>query len=791
MEELFGELYNSNYESEIESIIKKNKVMCDPNNWKPYGDNKGNFGTFESQQYHPIPALIEKITNSIDAMLIKECKIKGLNPKSKDAPKSMKKAVELFYNVKDGEIGELDPKSRRGLAENIQILAFGDKSQPSIVIYDNGEGQSPDFFKDTFLSLHTNNKTNISFVQGKYNMGSTGAVVFCGDNKYQLIASKRDSIFQSNSKFGFTLVRRHPLSTEEEYEYGKATWYEYYCPNNLIPSFNISSLDIGLYNRKFKSGSIVKLYSYQLPRGSRSDITWDLWRDLNQYMFNLPLPVIVFEKRDYRRKTPSKPLLGNRTRIAIDDRNKVEKIIQFNIPKNSDVGEVNIEVIIFDKLVDHNEFINHKSIIFTLNGQVQGFEGQSFISQDLGFSLLKKHMLIHVDCTKVPTSIRQDLFMSNRTHLKQCPKTEKLKDVIIKVLRESEQLKQLNNDRKNAIFQDSESDKELLTNLLSKLPIDKDVLNLLKKDGVLNFLKIKGKKFKPEKPLKQKKMKRFPSIFNLKHSDNGQLYKTIPINSQGKVILETDVEDDYLFRPYEKGTFEIEILQKQNNTDKPIKDPSPNPNEVTDIITVEREGPNNGTIKLIIKPNHKATVGEEVDIKAKISSPGQDLSCVFTVKVDKKIVPPKEKEEKNSETFPNLPTPKKAYESPVENNGVPWNEFNWDGNDIVKVISAVNDETNELLVEGIVVNMDAFVLKRFVSKNKIKTEKELKFISDKYFLSVYLHSLFLFSILQKMRKEDDKLKPIEVDEFVSSMIKPYSNFLLYENYHITKMAFDD
>jgi hypothetical protein len=42
-----------------------------------------------------------------------------------------------------------------------------------------------------------------------------------------------------------------------------------------------------------------------------------------------------------------------------------------------------------------------------------------------------------------------------------------------------------------------------------------------------------------------------------------------------------------------------------------------------------------------------------------------------------------------------------------------------------------------------------------------------------------------------MRKEDDKLQPLEVDEFVSSMIKPYSSFLLYENYHVTKMAFDE
>jgi hypothetical protein len=66
------------------------------------------------------------------------------------------------------------------LAENIQVIALGDKKVPSIVIYDNGEGQHPDHFKDSFLSLQPAIK-RIYISQGKYNMGSTGAVTFCGD----------------------------------------------------------------------------------------------------------------------------------------------------------------------------------------------------------------------------------------------------------------------------------------------------------------------------------------------------------------------------------------------------------------------------------------------------------------------------------------------------------------------------------------------------------------------------------------------------------------------------------
>ena len=113
MENLFWELINANLETEIENIINNEEILSDPTNWHPYGDNMGNFGTFESQQYHPVPALVEKITNSIDAILIKECISRSIDPKSSFAPHTMKEAVEKFYGVKDGEIGELEPTARR------------------------------------------------------------------------------------------------------------------------------------------------------------------------------------------------------------------------------------------------------------------------------------------------------------------------------------------------------------------------------------------------------------------------------------------------------------------------------------------------------------------------------------------------------------------------------------------------------------------------------------------------------------------------------------------------------
>ncbi len=118
----------------------------------------------------------------------------------------------------------------------------------------------------------------------------------------------------------------------------------------------------------------------------------------------------------------------------------------------------------------------------------------------------------------------------------------------------------------------------------------------------------------------------------------------------------------------------------------------------------------------MVQPNSKAKVGDEVQIRANLSSPGKEFECVFEVKVDEEISKPKEKETKPMETFPNLPTPKKAFEKAKDANSLSRDspDLNWTGNDIVKVITS-NNEKSDLMVDRIIVNMDSFVLKSFLS----------------------------------------------------------------------------
>lgn len=119
MQELFEALYFSPTEENVEKIIQQNPTLFRAENWYPIGENESNFSIIENQQSNPIAALVEKVTNSIDAILMKKCLEKGIAPKSSQAPQSMEEAIEiLFPDHKNWDLSSF----RRQQAEDIQIM---------------------------------------------------------------------------------------------------------------------------------------------------------------------------------------------------------------------------------------------------------------------------------------------------------------------------------------------------------------------------------------------------------------------------------------------------------------------------------------------------------------------------------------------------------------------------------------------------------------------------------------------------------------------------------------------
>ena len=785
MEKLFWKIFGAQDENQLHDIVTKNTLLMDNSNWHPYGGDNSNFSLFDSQSANPVPALVEKVINSIDSLLLKQCRLKKIDPKSDEAPTSMSLAVDKFFGIKNGDFSEVSQSGRRSIAEEIQVIAEGDKQTPNIIIYDNGEGQHPDDFSSTFLSLLKRNKTDISFVQGKYNMGSTGAVIFCGEHRYQLIGSKLcdDLNTKKHNNFGFTLVRKHPLTEQEERGRIKTSWYEYFVIDGKIPNFLAKQLDLGLYNRQFKTGSIVKLYSYVLPRGSRSSIVWDLWRDLNQYLYHPALPFLVYEKRWPNQKTPSKPVTGNKIRLTLDERDKKEKTITINI-SDALLGEIPIEAHVFNPGVDQKEFINNKAVVFSLNGQVQGCFPRQFISQDLGYSLLRDSLLVQVDCTKVKTSVRQDLFKGSRDRLNEGSKTELLVDKIISTLKDNEELRALNQARKNRILRENSDDKNLLENIFANLPIDDEVMKLLKNNAAFNLFKklgssTDGNENNQKKGEKKPKYvsKRFPSIFKIELNENdaGKKIKSIPLNGKGVVNFETDVEDEYLFRPKDKGELSLIVLGVgRGGADGP---PHP-PVKPEDMFDITKTGPTDNSIRITFEPKNNLNVGDEIKLNARLSSPDGNFESIFWVK----IVDPKKESDKPSapKKEENIapPMPIRVFKSATQKEDRTWTDYGWDGNDVVKVITN-QENKKQAIIEGIAVNMDCFSLQKFISKNKVRTAENINLTKNKFFLSVYLHSLFLYSIFDRINKDEDSdSQKIDIEEIITMLFKPYSSFLL-------------
>jgi len=113
--ELCEKLLHAETEAEVIDGLKAHKLWDDRLAWVPYGGVANNLGVVGNQQSSPVAALVEKLVNSIDAVLTAECYLKGLDPRGQDAPQTMQAAVEEFLMVPGGRIQNLSAKPERRL----------------------------------------------------------------------------------------------------------------------------------------------------------------------------------------------------------------------------------------------------------------------------------------------------------------------------------------------------------------------------------------------------------------------------------------------------------------------------------------------------------------------------------------------------------------------------------------------------------------------------------------------------------------------------------------------------
>jgi hypothetical protein len=779
---LFQNLFSAPTEDAVDEIINQHPEVFKQDNWAAIGGNESNFGIIENQQSSPIAALVEKVTNSMDAILMRKCYEAGINPKSSAAPNSMEEAINKFFpNQKEWDL----PSFRKKQSEEIQVIADGPTRNTSVIIYDNGEGQHPDDFGKTFLSLVSGNKNDIMFVQGKYNMGGSGSIVFCGKKGYQLIGSKK---YDSTGDFGFTLVREHPLSVNEQQQ-KKNTWYEYLKVDGRIPRFVVDEIDLKLFGRNFKTGTILKLYSYQFPVGY-SGFAQDLNQSLNEYLFEPVLPLFTIDKKERYpfNKVLELDLFGLKRRLETEDDYVQEKFSE--IYYDEMFGEMKVTCYVFNAKMKNKSvkdtkddlrrryFKNWMSVMFSMNGQVHGHFTSEFITRTLKFNLLKDYLLINVDCTKMKYDFRKELFMASRDRLKQGDESNELRDYLGKKLRKS-QLDEINKRRKESIGLESEDTTELIRSFAKNLPKDSELFKLLQNTLKLEEKKENKKTETEQKPKEKKEEKpfhpqRFPSLFKLHGNKGGINAISLPVNGEKTIKFDTDVQDDYFDRIEEPGELQIALLKiKQNEVaggDRQGKE-----KEISAYLNIVKSSPIKGTIKLTLNPTNDLKVGDDLELKISLSSPGEPLNEMLLIK----IVQPEEPKEKipSQEDAPEnigLPELKRVFKKDwdqLEHHGISMNH---------ETVMFPVGEGDKL--EKIYINLESNVFLRH--RSKLKSEEQITVGQKRYLSSVYFHALFLYMITKRkkyslMIPKDDRQEEITVDDYIRDVFDSYySDFLL-------------
>jgi hypothetical protein len=359
--ELFEKLLHAELEDEVDEILVRAGLglQCE-SAWRALGDMENNFSTVGNQQTEATAALVEKIINGIDAELMLECFRAGIDPEGSEAPKTMTGAVERFFGVKDGLLANLDAKRQTELAKKLHVVAVGTKNAPSYLIIDGGEGQTPDAFPDTFLSLNKSNKIRIPFVQGKFNSGGTGVLQFCGEKNMQLIVSRRQpgapvsDSDTSREQWGFTIVRRMKPTAGR-----KNSMYVYLAPGGLVPRFNADAVKVLPEDRSTLAprpyalglpyGTCVKLYNFRWK--AKSIATTEARYELERFLHSPCLPFRLTETREYRANYFSTTVAGVWATIGSDESLEDSKV-EPNFPAYADlnlsgVGQLPYRIAVF------------------------------------------------------------------------------------------------------------------------------------------------------------------------------------------------------------------------------------------------------------------------------------------------------------------------------------------------------------------------------------------------------------------------------------------------------------
>lgn len=426
--------------------------------WHPVGDRENNYGQINIGS-DPGHALIERVTNAIDAVVEYEAARRGVESGNGNAPQTPREAVEEWFGVESGRVRNLKMGKRHELADRVvvRLLEGQSRRKPTVEVRDQGIGLRPNQFGETILGLGGSNKIDKRFLAGAYGQGGSTALAFSPHGT--LIVSRRQPELEDvEDRVGITFVRFRDLDPNVN----KNGRYEYLVTQDgNIPSLVPAEAD------GFDPGTRVVHFDMQIDQYAArlTQLTGSLWWLLQNVLFDPVLPLWAEEHRDAVLKGDSpdrRSIVGNHTRLWEDSRDRIEHYDSLAIKVPDDVGTSLVRVHYWvvrerdgstssagpiDAYVDP-----YAPVAYTFFGQTHGGEDRRFIRERLSLPYLTKFLIIQVELDEITPYARRDLLSTTRDRLKKSSFYNELRERMATGLSEDRELVRLNDERKEAIL---------------------------------------------------------------------------------------------------------------------------------------------------------------------------------------------------------------------------------------------------------------------------------------------------------------------------------------------------
>ena len=564
-EELCIALLRAESETEVSDVLEGVGTSDGDVSWHVLDGRDTNFNVVTNQASTGAKALTELCTNMVDAILLRHAYEAGIDPTSDAAPQSVTEAVRELVRLQgapSGILAEVDSLAYlREYAESNLVIGVTGARDPCFTFVDTGEGQLPDNFEDTFLSLSSGSKSRIPFVQGKYNMGSAGVLSFCGRRWYKLVVSRR---FDGSSPWGWSLIRRRPEDGPPVAEYLKL--------DGQIPRFERPDLHPlvrrdGRPDDKVQrsTGTIVKLYSYFLGRAANFRTIREA---LNENLISTVLP---FRLMDYRARPDRKR--GGRRAQGVDERTVSGMDFQLRRldDEEEDVGgdELAGDPLHIAEIRDpelgtiHVEAIplprtspgwlqarrNRMRVYHAVNGQVQYKRGRDYLAGSCRLPGLKDRVVILVDASDLTESAHNDVWKGDRETIRQTEIGKHYEMQITEAIRGSTSLKRLEDRIRNEETEQlaEEAQVELFRSVISS---DPHIAQLLPGGAVV---RLPGKR-QTGGGAAAYQGRYSPTFVELVGGRLRNSGVDLEVNERRRIRFKTDPTNDWLTRPDNRGS---------------------------------------------------------------------------------------------------------------------------------------------------------------------------------------------------------------------------------------------